>query len=86
MKISRSAAAALLLVGALSVSACKSGEPWAFTVTRSVNESGVSADLLESSQNCERSGEVALAVILLPFVIDLAFLPVTLTHDAVACK
>ena len=86
MKCSRSLAAALLLASALSGTACKSGEPWAFTVTRSVNESGIGEELLESSQNCERSGDVALAVILLPFVIDLAFLPVTLTHDAVACK
>jgi len=86
MKCSRSLAAALVLASALSSTACKSGEPWAFTVTRTVNESGISVDLLESTQHCENSTEVALAVILLPFVIDLAFLPVTLTHDAVACK
>ena len=86
MKCSRSSAAALLLALAPSVSSCKSGEPWAFTVTRSVNESGVGAEMLESSQGCERAGDVALAVILLPFVIDIVFLPVTLTHDAVACK
>jgi hypothetical protein len=86
MKLSRLAAAALLLACSLSSAACKTGEPWAFAVTKSVNESGVGAELLESSQGSDQAETVALAVLLAPFAIDIVLLPVTLTHDAVACK
>ena len=86
MKLPRSLAVVLLLACTLSSAGCKTGEPWAFTVTRSVNESGAGEEILESSDGCARAGDVAMVVLLAPFVIDLVLLPVTLTHDAVACK
>jgi hypothetical protein len=76
----------LLLACTLLGTGCKTGEPWAFGLTKTVNESGVSEDLIESSMSCERGDEVALAIIFAPFLIDIVLLPVTLTHDAVACK
>jgi hypothetical protein len=85
MKLPRLALVALLFACTFPLG-CKTGEPWAFAVTRSVNESGVDEELLQSSQDFRHGEQLELAVILAPFVIDLALLPVTLAHDAVACK
>lgn len=86
MKFHRPPALVLLLAGMLLAAGCKTGEPWAFSVTKSVHESGIGEEILESSDGHARAGDVALVVLLAPFAIDLALLPVTLTHDAVACK
>jgi hypothetical protein len=84
MKFRRPLAAALLLAGTLSSTSCRTEAPWAFAVTRAINESGVAQGVLESSECSAYADQAAFTVLIAPILIDIVLLPITLTHDAVA--
>ena len=86
MKSSRALCYAVLLVSAVASGGCRMAEPWAFCVTRAMDESGYADGLLESCQCHRQPDEVTLALLLAPLVIDFVLLPITLTHDCVACE
>lgn len=86
MKFRRNVAGALILASAIFSASCRTGEPWAFAVTRAMNESGVAHGVLDSSQCYEQADTVALAVLIAPILIDIVLLPITLSHDCAERK
>jgi hypothetical protein len=86
MRMPRSLAVASLLACTFLSAGCQMHEPWMFTVTRTMNDTSYADDLVGSCQCDGRLDEVALAVLLAPFVIDFVLLPITWTHDCIVCE
>ena len=84
MKLHPKHVAVLVLACALSSAGCKSGEPWTFGLTRSVNESGFAGDAMDAGGENVYVVVAVVAICCVPFALDLAFLPITLTHDRIA--
>ena len=77
--------AALLASLGVGLWSCKSGEPWMFAATRHVWTEGIAEEWVEEWREDTDPDDPleALAVCLLvcPIAIDVALLPITVTHD-----
>ncbi len=69
----------LALTALLGLSACRSQEPWTFGLSRAVYDSSPSFD------ECDDPGDATIvaAVLVLPLVLDVVFLPVALPRDLI---